>query len=287
MMGTGIRITSVTVGIALCAALCAAPVAADPGYADPTGNKATITALPPLSPADRARIAAKDAAAARYAAMKRRTLAALGAHGARVPSAPLASGTSTAGAVAATYSAVTLSVTQQPQTTYYYCGPATVSEILGYRGHPASQSTTAGWLGTTTAGTAWYTGSSYPVPSVLTAHNGAGFLYEPHSLPSYPTSTDVTTFENAMFLDLDSTWPMAGNAYESKNGPHLVGHPVDLTILHWFAIRAYSGSGAYTGYADSVYNASSVTWHQSVPSPYSTMVTSTVVTILGARGYVF
>jgi hypothetical protein len=122
---------------------------------------------------------------------------------------------------------------------------------------------------------------------VLTAHNGVGFQYEPHSLPSYPTSTDVTTFENAMFLDLDSTWPIAGNAYEAAGEPHLVGHPVNSTILHWFAVRAYSSSGAYTGYADSVYNAPSVTWYRSVTSPYSTMATSTVVTIMGARGYVF
>lgn len=284
MMGTGIRITSVTAGIAICAALCAAPAAADTAYVDPTANKAAITALPPVSPADRARIAVKDAAAARYAGMKHRALA---DHGAPGTIASLASGTSTAGTVSATSSAVTLSVVQQPQTTNYYCGPATVSEILGYRGHPASQSTTAGWLGTTTAGTAWYTGSSYPVASVLTAHNGVGFFYEPHSLPGNPTSTDVTNFENAMFLDLDSTWPIAGDAWEAAGGPHLVGHPVGSTIFHFFAVRAYSSSGAYTGYADSVYNAPTVSWYRSVPSPYSTMVTSTIVTIMGGRGYVY
>jgi len=78
--------------------------------------------------------------------------------------------------------------------------------------------------------------------------------------------------------------PLAGDAYEVAGGPHLVGHPVNQTIFHWFDIRGYQNSGATTDYEDSVHGASSIGWAATVPA-YSSLPSSTIVNIVGARGY--
>ncbi|MGC9668044.1 hypothetical protein ACNTMW_15995 [Planosporangium sp. 12N6] len=79
---------------------------------------------------------------------------------------------------------------------------------------------------------------------------------------------------------------MAGNAYEYHGYPHLVGHPVDKDIFHWFEIRGYEGYGATTWYEDSVAGASSIGWSNKVPS-YSSIDSDKVVTIMDGRGYVW
>ena len=79
---------------------------------------------------------------------------------------------------------------------------------------------------------------------------------------------------------------LAGNAYEVPGGPHLVGHPAGQQIMHWFDIRGYAQSGAVTAYEDSVHGAPSIAWGSSVPA-YSTLPSTTIVYILGARGYVW
>src|SRR5436190_15885557 len=80
--------------------------------------------------------------------------------------------------------------------------------------------------------------------------------------------------------------PLVGDAWEAPVGPHLVGHPTNREIFHWFEIRGYQNSGGSTMYEDSVHGASSISWSGSVPA-YSTLATSTVVTIISGRGYVW
>ncbi len=69
-------------------------------------------------------------------------------------------------------------------------------------------------------------------------------------------------------------------------GHRVIGHPAGQEIMHWFDIRGYSDGGAVTAYEDSVHAAPSVAWNGSVPA-YSTLPSSTIVYILGARGYIW
>jgi hypothetical protein len=150
-----------------------------------------------------------------------------------------------------------------------------------------SQPAVAKQLGTSGSGTDWSNGHGYPVPRVLDA-NQQKTKYVAVGLPWSPTSTQISTFKTDLVADLNQGGgvPMAGNAYEVPGGPHLVGHPAGQEIMHWFDIRGYAQSGAVTAYEDSVHGAGSIAWNSSVPA-YSTLPTSTVVYILGARGYVW
>ena len=147
---------------------------------------------------------------------------------------------------------------QVPQQTSYWCGPAAVHEALNARGIGTTQSGLASALGTTTNGTAWYTGSSYPVPTTLNNKLGNAYYY-PTNVSYSPTSTEKATFQTDLVSDID-------------NG--------------YFEARGYADYGASTMYEDSVHGATSVSWSASVPA-YSTLSSSTITTIVGGRGYVW
>ncbi len=178
-----------------------------------------------------------------------------------------------------------LKATQEAQQRGYYCGPATVSEMLAQLGKKVSQSAAARQLGTTPAGTNWSDDSGYPVPEVLNSNQKKND-YVAVALPWAPTTTQVRTFETDLVTDINHNGgvPLAGNAYEVAGGPHLAGNPVNQTIFHWFDIRGYQNYGSVTDYEDSVHGASSIGWSTAVPA-YSAMYTSEIVEILGARGY--
>jgi Peptidase_C39 like family len=178
-----------------------------------------------------------------------------------------------------------LKPTQQAQVRGYYCGPATVSEMLAQMGKQVSQVTAARELNTNPSGTNWSDDSGYPVPDVLNMNQKKND-YVAVALPWSPTSAQVHTFETDLVTDVnhDGGVPIAGNAYEVAGGPHLAGNPVSQTIFHWFDIRGYKNFGAVTDYEDSVHGASSIGWSAAVPA-YSSMATTAIVDILGARGY--
>jgi hypothetical protein len=178
-----------------------------------------------------------------------------------------------------------LNATQQPQARDYYCGPATVSEMLSQVGEVVSQHAAARQLGTTRGGTDWSDARGYPVPHVLNAHQHRN-VYVAVALPWAPTNRQVRTYENDLVADINRHGgaPLAGNAYEVPGGPHLAGHPENQEISHWFDIRGYRNSGATTEYEDSVHGASSIGWSSAVPA-YSELSSRTIVNILGARGY--
>jgi len=180
-----------------------------------------------------------------------------------------------------------LTGSQRAQIRDYFCGPATVSEMLAQLGRKVGQLKTAQQLGTTASGTDWSNASGYPVPRVLNANQHRND-YVAVSLPWSPTAKQTRTFEVDLVTDLnhDGGVPLAGNAYEVAGGPHLVGNPPDQTIFHWFDIRGYSASGAITDYEDSVHGASSIGWATGVPA-YSSLPSATIAAIVGARGYVW
>jgi Peptidase_C39 like family len=175
--------------------------------------------------------------------------------------------------------------TQRAQVAGYFCGPATVAEMLAQMGRTVGQRKAAAELGTTPGGTDWSDAGGYPVPNVLNENQSLN-VYVAVGLPWSPTAAQTATYENDLVTDINHNGgvPLAGDAYEVPGGPHLAGHPVDQTIYHWFDIRGYKDSGAVTDYEDSVHGASSIGWAATVPA-YSSLPSATIVEILGARGY--
>ena len=178
-----------------------------------------------------------------------------------------------------------LGATQQAQLNGYFCGPATVSEMLAQMGRTLPQQRAAAELGTNEAGTGWSDLSGNPVPRVLN-QNQQRNNYVAVALPWAPTRSQVRAYERNLVTDINRRGgvPLAGDADEVPGGPHLVGHPVNQTIFHWFDIRGYQQYGALTDYEDSVHNAASIGWSATVPA-YSTLPSATIVDIIGARGY--
>ncbi|HEX2895082.1 MAG TPA: C39 family peptidase [Marmoricola sp.] len=201
------------------------------------------------------------------------------------PTKAVPSGTSGSVAPYGVSTSNSIATNQVSQKTSYYCGPAAVHEALNVQGIGATQSNLASAMGTTTNGTAWYTGSSYPVPTTLNNKLGRSF-YVPVNVSYSPTSTEEGNFQSRVVSDINSGYAVVGNAYEVAGGPHLVGHPTNETIYHYFEIRGFSNSGASTMYEDSVHGATSISWYASVPA-YSTMDSSKITTIVGGRGYVW
>lgn len=186
--------------------------------------------------------------------------------------------------------AAALAANQIAQATSYYCGPAAVHEALDALGVSLSQSAAATALHTTTDGTGWSGGatspSGYPVPDVLNARQTQNrYVAQP---VSSATSGAVDTYEIELETDIYGVGaPLVGDAWETKYSDyHLVGHPTDRTIFHWFEIRGYQSYGAATMYEDSVHNASSVSWSAGVPA-YSTLPSAQIVSIVSGRGYVW
>jgi hypothetical protein len=178
-----------------------------------------------------------------------------------------------------------LKQTQQAQINSYYCGPATVSEMLAQMGKAVGQRKAARELGTKSDGTGWSDADGYPVPEVLNRNQDRN-NYVAVGLPWSPTKSEIKTYEIDLVTDINHNGgvPLAGDAYEVPGGPHLVGHPVNQTIFHWFDIRGYKKSGTTTDYEDSVHGASSIGWAATVPA-YSSLPSATIVNIVGARGY--
>jgi hypothetical protein len=172
---------------------------------------------------------------------------------------------------------------QQGQQTNYWCGPATVSESTVTEHVGVSQATAASYMGTTTAGTG--TNSmlrgmqhfvGYPVR--------AWYYYYWVDVNYYPTSSDQSNFWNRVQSDIYDGMPLAGNAYEVYNGPHLVGHPNSIDAIgHYIEIGGYW----YQNSPNQVYYADSATTVWSTVPPYSWIGASTMVTIIGGKGYIW
>jgi hypothetical protein len=188
-----------------------------------------------------------------------------------------------------------VSLTQQPQQTKYYCGPATASEVLGTRGVSKSQDTLAGpktapftnlkvYSDPTNYQTSWNpyvlgpTLNKYTNSSWYSAVNGSGV----------GGGFSQATWQADLGFDIDNGWAIAGNIVEYANrDPHLVGHPRTVTIYHWIAIFGYSSSGSDTTYADSVHGDTQFwTWARNVPAT-STISSSSMTTLLNQRGFVW
>lgn len=229
------------------------------------------TEAPPLTGAAKARTDAKSAAAMKYFKNAHWT------NGGVVPNVGCE-----ATCPPQTPTSKLLGVPFQVQQDPDWCGPATMSMIVRYKGHGYSgtlhqqQAAAAGALHTDSSGTDY--GAMRPA---LNARIGTSF-YENMPLPDWPSSSQISYFKSQLVYDANYTstpWPLAANEYADDNywlyNQHQTGGGI---IMHWIVPMGYSSSGANTYYQDPGWGNSSGAYHE--PTSY-------FVTALGGRGYVF
>lgn len=184
---------------------------------------------------------------------------------------------------------------QEGQQTTYWCGPAAEAEALGLLSLTYLQSSEATALKTTTSGTAWsgvnanvsaQFQTSHPMRDVLSYQYYLTYNIDPAyavvAVPYTPSQTDINNYVSHLTFDISNYWPVIGNAWEVAGYAHLTGHPMNQTIFHWFTIYGYHGSGSTTSYEDSA----TTVW-STVPAYTDSFSSSTMVGILGGRGYVW
>jgi hypothetical protein len=166
---------------------------------------------------------------------------------------------------------------QRGQERSYWCGPATVSEMAWTV--PADS---ASYMGTNTDGTnvdAMTNGLIHFVGIPDYGWNFYSFVWMDYS----PTPSQRSTFLGNLQTDVILSSPVAGDAWEVAGiqNPHLLNHPVNQTIFHWFEIGGWSTNSSQVYYADSA----TTVWPAVQPYNWEDMYT--VETILGGRGYVW
>lgn len=175
-------------------------------------------------------------------------------------------------------------VNQQGQQQNTWCGPATVSEMATTMANnnlltgPVSQSAAAASMGTDINGTDVtheVAGINQYVAQPVVHWNYFSFVW----VSTSPTQTDNTNFYNRIDYDVRNGFPLAGDANEAASQPHLVGHPLNQNIKHWFQIAGYQQYGAQVYYSDSA-----TTIWPAVPA-FSWYDLPTIVGIFGGLGY--
>ncbi|MFJ5547892.1 hypothetical protein [Streptomyces sp. NPDC093225] len=166
--------------------------------------------------------------------------------------------------------------THQGQWYNNYCGPATLVTALGMRGNWLHDQ---GYYASRIGISPNNGGTGVDAMTRLLTEQSGDFEYVRKDLPYTPSSSDVATFKSRLMGNIYGyRTPVVGNSMEVHNGPHLVGHPNSTTTLyHWFTFQGYDGDwAAYLDSANTVWS--------SVPTR-SGMPISTLVTIMGGRGY--
>jgi len=148
----------------------------------------------------------------------------------------------------------TLPVTRQIQQTDWWCGPATVSEILTYKGRGISQTTAANQLRTTTDGTNWYGSNNHPSP-------------DPKWNTNFPVR-DVLNHNLITTFYVPRDWVNKTTASSS-----------DQSLFKW-AVRGYANSGNTAAYVDSA------NFGGAVPG-YSNYDAGDMAIIIAGRGYIW
>lgn len=181
-----------------------------------------------------------------------------------------------------------------------YCGPATFSMVVDYKGFgwntngniPQKQYDAANLLGTTSAGTAWYgsdnvpsyPGTSwYPMQDAMNYRlyiGGADEWYSVQALAGSPSSADQTAFASNLVYDISQSWPEMDNQYSVTN--YQLPYQPNGNWQHWWSARGYQSNGAVTGINDPA------AWSNGVEHWVNTTGGAhTVVVALGGRGYIW
>ena len=173
---------------------------------------------------------------------------------------------------------------QQAQGANEWCGPATVSEVANTMynnarlSNPVSQSTAASYMGTNVDGTSvtnLLDGLNNYVGLPVSGINWYRFVWVSMS----PQPADKTTFINNLDFDVTRGWPVAGDAWEEINQPHLLNHPPNQLVKHWFEV------GGYSNYGDSTYYMDSAMTVWPAVQAYNWFDTWTMILIFGGFGY--
>jgi hypothetical protein len=108
------------------------------------------------------------------------------------------------------------------------------------------------------------------------------------SLSNYPSSQERSNYHGRLVDDISNFgYAVAGNSDEvpGASNPHLPGHPTTgPEIFHYIEIGGYDESNSTDYFPDSATGVP--TWGHNVPA-YSWFDEFTLVTILGARGYIW
>ncbi|HEY4025957.1 MAG TPA: hypothetical protein VGO86_05965 [Candidatus Dormibacteraeota bacterium] len=170
------------------------------------------------------------------------------------------------------------SLAQQGQATSYYCGPALVAEAAATRGLQVDQATAAAWMGTDPGAGTGVDQLTSALDHFVAAPAGGSYAFV--WLSYDPSGDERGAFVSRLRWDLTTYggWPVAGDAWEVPDGPHLIGHP-NVEIFHWIEIGGLGDGDTATYYADSA----TTVW-SGVPD-YSWIDTQALATILGGRGY--
>lgn len=181
-------------------------------------------------------------------------------------------------------------ITHSPQARWYWCGPATGVMVLKGWASP-SQLTMSTHMNTwPETGTGWGTGPNAPIPSGINAYVGTRRDYTGIGVPSGGgTSTTRTTFQQRVVANTDAGRGLAANIWQGASTPPNSrlnpGYPAQ-TVKHIFAIRGYGNYGSTAYYVDPASGGAGVAWGGNVPA-YSTVTTTKLMPLLGARGYVW
>lgn len=200
----------------------------------------------------------------------------------------------------ANYSSNSLGVQQYTQAKFYYCGPASAEEILGYLGvvwgpdypyESLTQNNLASSSNLKTdqnGGTNWGSGSSGVFAPTLNRWKGTNWYVQTQVYT--PNLSSESAYESDMSSDIDYGWPLAAGIYE-VNGSHtkLTGHPVSWSgsspIQHWIAITGYSSYGGWTNYVDSIHGTNFWSWSSNVPASSSVSSSGTIWSLMTNGNY--
>ena len=179
-----------------------------------------------------------------------------------------------------------------PNHVNYFCGPATIAEATTTEGIGVSQATAASYMGTKppptgTTVSGITSGMQHFVGQPLKNWSWYEWVAEPWN-PPY----DLAQFKDYVQFDIYSeALPVVGDAVEvygfypnGKPYPHLTGHQItraDSPVYHIFFIGGFDWGDSTIYYTDS---ATSV-W-STVPA-FSWFDASTMLVILGGRGFLW
>lgn len=209
------------------------------------------------------------------------------------------SGEAPDGSTSTTATSFDLPGTQKPQTTTYYCGPASAQSIvLAWHNvnatvYPTASSFDGATLTQAHLATSRYTNADagstdwvdHDMQRALNnwIFNG-GVTYVQY------TPTSAATLEDHVTTDMSVSMEIASDMSEAAGNGHYNYHPGNLTIYHWTTIRGYASSGATLHFQDPAANTTVLSSAWANVQPYfsqSSSITYGFMTRNATRGIVW
>jgi hypothetical protein len=136
-----------------------------------------------------------------------------------------------------------VSVDYQPQTTFYYCGPAATRIAASVKGHNVSQEDLAGKLGTTVNGT----NSAEDTTRVLNGVLGSD-TYRTTSMPASPDQAQVDQVQVDIMRSLNSGRAVVANIAGATTD--VTGATHDFASGHYLTVVGYHDNGGTVRISD-------------------------------------